>query len=107
MFLIFWPLIKQEASKGEEEEEDEEEEDMDLLQLRLIALASAVKKEESAERQENASSNEGKSDKKATAKKAPRSSDKNIKRTGGGTRTKQGRGNFKVNLFGWAYLSSA
>ncbi|XP_078335066.1 zinc finger C3H1 domain-containing protein-like isoform X2 [Crassostrea virginica] len=80
-----------EASKGEEEEEDEEEEDMDLLQLRLIALASAVKKEESAERQENASSNEGKSDKKATAKKAPRSSDRNIKRTGGGTRTKQGR----------------
>lgn len=90
---------QQEEDKDADEEEDEEE-DMALLELRLIALASAVKKEGSAEAQEKPPSKEVTSNRKETPRKTSRGSERSTTRTSSGTnrQTKQTRGEIAQNI---------
>lgn len=72
---------------------------MALLELRLIALASAVKKE-SAELQEKPPSKEVTSNRKETPRKTSRGNERSTNRTRSGTnrQTKQTRGEIAQNI---------
>lgn len=72
---------------------------MALLELRLIALASAVKKE-SAELQEKPPSKEVTSNRKETPRKTSRGNERSLNRTSSGTnrQTKQTRGEIAQNI---------
>lgn len=72
---------------------------MALLELRLIALASAVKKE-SAELQEKPPSKEVTSNRKETPRKTSRGNERRMNRTSSGTnrQTKQTRGQIAQNI---------
>lgn len=73
---------------------------MALLELRLIALASAVKKEGSAEIQEKPPSKEVTSNRKETPRKTSRGNERSTNRTSSGTnrQTKQTRGEIAKNI---------